>query len=469
MNNTKRELSHKVLISGLAVIFSLVMVLTMISAPTVQISSNASPQVAASTGSYIPNPMMNTNITWSSYNSSWGEMEYFNGTAQANLTAQPSNFYANPISIDTADIQSSQLETFANWTKNMGINPASGGQVKTLTNSSTSVTETVNTTAAQSTINELFLNIPIEKIPSTNLNFTYMTIAYQVSGAKITGEQAQLMLVNTTGTSTSPTNTTIYGSGTLYESLSLWQIIKNGSPKITMNYDTGTLITTGIYQNLPAANSTTYTLKITALDLTTYPIILGQNSTEAEVSQAIGNAHLTKFSPTDHMEIENGGYTVAVSQTLQSPTTQQNSINTNNYIEQATYQGTFTLPTAPDLSYSNSNITLAMTLPGSQYEVANLNGISYLSQIQAKSNGTFSFGTINPNSQNTIILEVEFTASQWNASSNPPSFWSIQGLEYYWWMGVIGLLSFIGLGSLASSHWGGTEENLKLPKGKFGR
>ena len=96
-----------------------------------------------------------------------------------------------------------------------------------------------------------------------------------------------------------------------------------------------------------------------------------------------------------------------------------------------------------------------MTLPGSQYEVANLNGISYLSEIQSKTNGTFTFGTVNPNSQNTIILEVEFTASQWNASSTAPSFWSIQGIEYYWWVGVIGLLSLIGLGSVASAHWGG--------------
>ena len=110
-----------------------------------------------------------------------------------------------------------------------------------------------------------------------------------------------------------------------------------------------------------------------------------------------------------------------------------------------------------------------MSIAGNQYEVANLNGISYLSAITTLKNGTFVFGTINPNAQNTLILETEFTAQQWNASTSAPSFFSVQGLEYYWWVGLIGLMSVIGLGAAASTHFSGEEENLKIPKGKFGR
>ena len=424
---------------------------------------------AATTASILPNPTLNTNISWSSFNSSWGELEYFNGTSQANLTASPNPAVANPISIDTADIQSSQLETFANWTKNIGIDPASGGQVKTLTNSSTSVTETVNTTAAQSTVNEVTLHIPIQKIPSTNLNFTYITIAYSISGANLTGEQAYLALWNTTQVSTLAANSTIYGSGTVYKSISLWQIIKNGIPKITMNYDTGTYITMGIYQNLPAAISSTYTLQITALDLTTYPIILGQNSTGSQINNAIGNAALSIFKPTVPMTVTNGGYSVAVSQNLQNTIESQSAISGGNYIEQVTYQGTLSLPPAPDLTYINSVIQMNLTTPGSQYEVANLNGISYLTTLQTKNNGTFVFATVNPNQQNSVILQVDYTTAQWNSVSGAPPFFSLAGLEYYWWVGLIGFFSLIGLGSAALAHWGGEEENLRTPKGKFGR
>lgn len=453
----------------LAAIAIIAAALFLLAAAAPAAAPESSMQPAASVSNYTPTPTMNTNVTWSSFNSSWGELEYFNGTSQANLTASPNPAVTNPISIDTSDIQSSQLETFANWTKNTGTNAASGGQVKTLTNTSTSVTETVNTTAAQSTINELTLNIPIGEIPSANLNFTYLTIAYSVSGTNLAGEQAYLSLWNTTGTSTKAANSTIYGSGTAYKSISLWQIIKNGNPKITMNYDTGTLITTGIYQNLPAANSTTYTLKITALDLTTYPIILGQNSTGATITSAIDGAKLTSFNPTDKMLITNDGYTVSVQQNMQNVTEQQTSINAGSYTEQATYQGIFEMPTAPDLIYSATNITLPLTISGAQYEVANLNGASYLSSIQKQKNGTFSFGSVNPNSQNSLVLEVEYTTAQWDASSSAPSFFTLAGIEYYWWVAVLGLMGLIGLGSLAISHFGGEEETLRVPKGKFGR
>ena len=154
---------------------------------------------------------------------------------------------------------------------------------------------------------------------------------------------------------------------------------------------------------------------------------------------------------------------------MQNITESQTSISDGTYIEEATYQGTLSLPTAPGLSYGTANVSLNMTVPGSQFEVATLNGISYLSGVQAKTNGTYYFGKVNPNSPNSMILQAKYTASQWDASTHAPSFFSLRGLEYYWWVGVIAGLSIIGLGAAAVSHFGGDEEDLKVPKGKFGR
>ena len=167
--------------------------------------------------------------------------------------------------------------------------------------------------------------------------------------------------------------------------------------------------------------------------------------------------------------IQNEGYTEAVSQPMQNETVQQSSINDGQYTEQATYQGIFQLPATPDLTYSTANITVPLTLPGQQYEVANLNGASYLTEIQQKANGTFTFATVNPNSQNSLILEVEFSTAQWDASSAPPSFFSLAGLEYYWWAALIGLMGLVGLGGVAIAHFGADEQSLRVPKGRFGR
>lgn len=491
MNNTRREkkLSHKVLISGLAVIFSLVMVLTMISAPTVQISSNISPQVAESTGSYIPNPTMNTNITWSTFYNGWNPLEYSNGTANLTLNTAYSSLYANPINVNPLDIKGSiqnYTKRIASSTTNLEWNEisppgewaggsrggVSGGAVFTLSNTSGLVQFTLNTSAASSNGQGAGICIDTASLPSTNLQYDYLTASAEItSGTLITGLNLSIGLnsahCNRTEahvTYTTSTHTPVYMSVPLSQYAA--DIGYNTSGTYYPRLD--------VLLNVPqSTTATTYTVEIGDFAITTYANSIGtsvSNGSIQTITNIVGNAHLTTLAPSfNWTEVDNSGYTVATSQTLQNLITQQNSINTNNYIEQATFQGTFELPTAPDLSYSNTNITLPMALPGSQYEVSNLNGVSYLSQIQAKSNGTFAFGTVNPNSQNTIILEVEFTAAQWNASSTAPSFWSIQGLEYYWWIGIIGLLSLIGLGSVANAHWGGTEENLKVPKGKFGR
>lgn len=487
MNNTRREkkLSHKVLISGLAVIFSLVMVLTMISAPTVQVSSQVvSPEISSQ--GYIPNPVMNSNITWSNFNSSWGTFEYSNGTADNNLSTGFNPLYANPISINPADIQTTALKrtlgtsstywnsTYYNYGGNSAIITGAKGKLYYTTKSSDTAV----------VFGRLYWNISTNYIPSLNLQFDYVTILYVTNQTGTGNAQLTFGISNgstsagTSGSFTGIKNETTYTSGNAITSTTGTTFLSVPASDFVQNINSG-YMQIGLTQTIPETTTNGSLIEnttILGLSITSYPITLGTytNTTGNHPITAMltsnGQNTATQFDPNfAWSSITNNGYSVSTSQSLQNPTSQQTSINNNNYIEQATYQGFFQLPNAPDLTYTNTNITLQMSMSGSQYEVANLNGISYLSSIQAKSNGTFSFGTVTPTTQNTIILEVQFTAAQWNASSTAPSFWSIQGLEYYWWIGVIGLLSFIGLGSLASSHWGGTEENLKVPKGKFGR
>lgn len=495
MNNTKRELSHKVIITGLAVIFSLIMALSMISAPTVQTSSQVvSPEISSQ--GFIPNPIMNSNITWSTFYNSWTSLEYNNGTANQTLNTELNQAYQNPISVNALDIHSTQLYNTSTgynntnkWTANYAYTYGSALTqhiaTSTTINGHPAFLLQTNGTGTGSTKWTPYFSIPFSAYPSNNIAYDYLTVIANVSSAfSASGQGLVFTIENQTGTDASSSvhiiilNNTIKTSGST-TSITPGNTIEFSTPLSNLkglNWNStksnGLTLQVNIYT--PQIQTTTFeTVTIDSIQMTENPLYTGTtqlNGTQQPLENYIGNAQLTSFNPDfQWKDVTNNGYTVSTSQTLQNPTSQQTSINTNNYIEQGTYQGFFELPNAPDLSYSSTNITLQMTLPGTQFEVANLNGISYLSSIQAKTNGTFSFETVSPTKQNTIILEVEFTASQWNASSTAPSFWSIQGLEYYWWIGVIGLLSLIGLGSVASAHWGGTEENLKVPKGKFGR
>ena len=188
------------------------------------------------------------------------------------------------------------------------------------------------------------------------------------------------------------------------------------------------------------------------------PMTLGtaeNNGSLIQVSQLNQTGRLQTFNPDfTWSDVANGGYAVATSQVLQNITTSQSSINSGNYIEQVTYQGSLSLPTAPDISYSNTNITMPVTIPGNQYLVANLNGVSYTSTLSGMKNGTLAYGSVNPNNANSIVLEVDYTASQWNSVSNAPSFWTnpIGAIEYYWYISLGVLLGAIGLGAGMSSR-----------------
>lgn len=487
----------KAIFGGLGlVIFSALIVLIM-TAPSGAVMNHEQATAAATSQpvSYIPNPTMNTNITWSTFYHGWNPLEYNNGTANLTLNTQLSTFYQNPISVNALDIQSSQLYNtstgYNNLSKWVYAAPDTFGSAvtqhiatSTQINGHSAVIFQTNGTSTTDTGWVPFFSIPFADYPSNNIAYDYLTVIANISSSfKASGQTLHFTIENTTGTETASSvtigisNNTVKTSKTT--SINPSNMVEFSTPLsalkgLNWNSTQSDGLTIQVYINTPEIQTSTYeTVTIDSIQMTENPLYAGTaqvNGSQQALEDFTGNAQLTSFNPDfSWSKVNNDGYEVATSQTMQSPTESQSQISSSTYIEQATYQGTFYTPTAPDLTYTNSNITLPVNIAGNQYEVANLNGVSFLSTLQTKDNGTFSFGSINPNNQNTLILEVEYTASQWNASTNAPSFFSIQGIEYYWWVGVIGLLSVIGLAAAASSHFSGEEENLKIPKGKFGR
>jgi hypothetical protein len=161
---------------------------------------------------------------------------------------------------------------------------------------------------------------------------------------------------------------------------------------------------------------------------------------------------LSTFSPTFNWKsVINDGYTVAVSQSLQNLTTQQSAVSTGSYVEQVEYQGSFALPTAPDLSYGAANLTEHFNVSTAQVQVLDINGVSYLSAISGK-NGTIQLlSSVNPNGQTQFLQIVDYTQSQWTSISSPPGIFTIQGIEYYWEEFIIAILAVVGIGAGAAS------------------
>ena len=200
--------------------------------------------------------------------------------------------------------------------------------------------------------------------------------------------------------------------------------------------------------------------------MTDYPITLGQNSTGSQIYQTSGNAQLSVFKTPSQMTVINGGYTVATSQPMgiaSNYTETQASISSGSYIEETTQQAIFSLPTAPDLSYTNSNLTLQMNgINASQVTLINANGVSYSSGLSGFNGSTYALTTVNPNSPNSVIIQVEYTAAQWNSFTFAPSFFSVAGIEYYWWIFIISTLGAVGLFAGLKSYAAGKEETQRV-------
>ena len=476
MMKTKRTLGIAAIVS-IAVAF-----LFLASAAAPAMSSNqANAFTSQANANLLPNPTLNSNITWSTYYSGWSTLEYNNGTSNTTLDAQPSAIYQNPITVLPQDIVANgtlQNDKIAGSVWNNGTitigNAVEGGSAYSTGYSSIgNVREPyIQANTSKAAANGYWMDLPkidLTSLPSSNPEYDYVTVGIITSGAQATGISSQIYISN--GTATIPLNLTASANQALYESLNLKQIEQENN-KIGLNTSgKGALSYLQIepLMNLPASTSTSeYKMQLFAYAITPYPILLGETSTGQEPNTIIGSAQLSSLTLPKGSTIYNGGYTVAVSQPLQNLTTSQNAISDGNYIEQVEYQGQFELPTAPDLSYAQANISEQFNVSTSQTQVLDINGVSYLSAISTKNGTVTLLSSGNPNSQTQFLQIVDYTQSQWNSISSPPGIFSIAGIEYYWWIAVGGLATLIGLAG-AAKHAGTKADQERIRRGGGGR
>ena len=438
-----------------------------------------------------PNPTVNVNVTWSSFNSSWGELEYNNGSANLTLNAQPSTTYRNPISVNPLDIQSNQLyntssgyNNLSNWgTASSGTFASPITQhiaTSTTINGHKAIMFQENATGTGATQWVPTFSIPFAKYPSNNIAYDYLTvIANESSQFTASGQSLYISIenmtdsnvadnayINITGNKLSTASpTSIYPGGLIEFSAPLNQI-----SGLNFNASQSDGLTVRLVMTTPDVQTSTYqTVTIDSIQLTENQLYLGTtqtNTTQEALADFTGNAQLTSFNPNFAWSaVNNNGYTVSVSQTIQNLTTTQTPISSGNYIEQVEYQGLFDLPTAPDLSYGPANLTEAFNLSTSQTQVLDINGVSYLSEISGK-NGTIQLlASVNPNQPTQFLQIVDYTQSQWNSISVAPGIFTIAGIEYYWWIAVGGLATLIGLAA-AAKHAGTKADQERIRRGR---
>ena len=421
-----------------------------------------------------PNPALSTNITWSTFNSSWNPLEYYNGTSYNNLSTSMSNYYANTISINPTDLIAKgtlQNEATGSLYWNNSSNWAWAGG-STTTNQTRSISSSTLNGITQIQLSVVVsgtgtygpytnLEIPISDFPSQNPAYDYITAIGELSAPTNSHSSFHFNFANQT--SSTPISNSVSPNTPL-------AIEHNLELPIGFNTTAGSGYSSHVsFQAVlslpnPTINGT-YTITIYAFSMTDYPISYGTNNTGSIITNSTGNMHLSTFSPTLPMTINNNGYSVAVSQSLQDLTTQQNAISSGNYIEQVEYQGNFALPTAPDLSYGSANLTEQFNVSTSQTQVLDINGVSYLSTISGK-NGTIQLlSPVNPNNRVQFLQIVDYTQSQWNSISNSPGLFTLAGIEYYWWIAVGGLATLIGLGA-AAKHAGTKADQERIRRGR---
>jgi len=476
--------SKKSLIAIAGVFISVAIFLMTATQPA--IAPEAAPATTQTTaGVAQPTPYENTNITWSSYNASMARNEYLNGTGAAGyINAEPSVFYQNYISVNPSHIiapkilENDKLGTLqttwdsspwatgtsiANVTFSTSQKNISGVPVETLT---ADVSGTHN--ARQQ---GMVYNIPPSNYSSQNLEYDYVTFIMNFAVPRNSGAVGGVTLQNDTYSAIEIGN--LITSGTYYFSENLAQIQKNAEYTVTWNTTAGSgyssLLGIVPYINIPeGAPNGTYSITITALAMTTYPITFGSNYTGSTITSA-PTLQLSNFHPdVNNVTIVNNGYSEALSMPIemgQNYTQTQNQISSGNYIEETTTQGNLEYPTGTDISYTGTNITMSLNgIGGIQIPVLDINGVSYTGKVSNMSgNQTLYAGTVNPNEPNNVIYQVEYTASQWNSITSPPFFLSVQGIEYYWWIGIIAIFGGLGIFAGAKSYATGKEENLRAP------
>ncbi len=459
-------MNKKLILTGFAIFISLIFLM----APVASASHSISPAATTSSTNYQPDPSLNTNVTWDNFYSGWNPLEFnINATSNGTLNANYSDFYANPVTVNPTEIiapGSLQNEKIGGeyWNSTGGL-ITSGNTLQTTDYNATNVTyvpstvtvngvtyikETATVTGTIPPVNVgIGIVIPATDYTSQNLAYDYLTVITSTSAPN--GADSTININN--GTTTAFLTGNIV-TGSNYISISLEQIAKKYGIGLNTTAGAGYAKEIVIYSdlNLPAGVADgTYSTEITGLALTTQPLYLGTNSTGAQATQGTGNIALAKFSPDfRYNSIINNGYTVAVSQYLQNVTQTQTPITSGNYIEQVGYQGSFLLPSAPDLSYGSANLTIGLTVPASQFQVLDVNGVSYLPSLGNKTNGTVALiSATNPSTQISYLAYVDYTASQWQSISHPAGIFTYDGIAYYYFIAIGVIAALIGLGVAA--------------------
>ena len=410
-----------------------------------------------------PFPTLNTNVTWSTfYRNYTNPMEYeINSTAKGILNAEPNTFYKNPITVNTGDIESSQLDAsnarFLNtseWSYGLGATNSltlEKGSINKMDYSFSTLDKTISA-------GFLLYGIPEANLPYDNPAYNYITISgYTTQTGSVNGMSVipyfgnftthQISSVSTKNGTVMQGTTYIYSNEQFFISANMPTLLKDSKYN-----NTGLNVLFGI-NDVNTTTAATFNLYITGITLSGEPLYVGTNANNNIIYGNIGKSlELQKFDPNfNWTSINDNGYTVAVSQPLQKATTQQNAISGINYIEQVEYQGSFGLPSAPDLSYGPATLTEELNISSSQVQVLDINGQSYLNSLTGK-NGTVTLVSAANPTQTTSYLEiVDYTSSQWQSISGPPGFFSVAGIEYYFDELVLGIAAFMGLGATAAA------------------
>lgn len=459
-------------------VFAIVVALLFLIAP---VGTAHSQGIASATTNYQPNVSLNSNITWSTFYNGWTPLEYSNGTGNKTVNTDLSSFSNNPITVNPWDIQSKEFGTgtginltrAGNWT----TTGANGGSVFSaiVSSSSGKISTTLNESLA-SVQGSVGLGtglitkfIPNSDLPSNNEAYDFISLQAKISGISGTGIDGYIEIFNTTRTSTSPNMGDAIGYNTTTQKMegngnrilgcinqNIYMSIPLSRTALTNEMTNSQGIYIALFVGLPEGTNV-YNLEIKDITFGTAPMDLGTTGNQTNQTESIyyggyGNAHLTTFNPNfPWTEITNGGYSVSTSQHLSQAMNYsaiKTPISSGNYVEEVGYSGNFHLPQGPDLSYSGSNLTLGMNVPGSQIQVLDINGLSYLNDVQNKTNGTVSLiNSVNPNSQISFLEYVNYTYSQWNSISSPPGAFSIYGIEYYYWIAIGAVAGLIGLGA----------------------
>ena len=403
---------------------------------------------------------MNTNASWSTFYSGWSPLEYNTSTANETLTTGLSNFYTNPISINSSKIQTSALNDV-----NSSINVSSSEILYHQTGQNYTVYKTTNsvTLGSNGTVKENLMygyEIPITALPSNNIAFDFLIMTGYICGVHTTGQYASIHISNSSennvgltfenGTIIKSSASTHFGNGAFFISAPISAMTNNLT---NLNFSKTSSIGLSILLSQPIGKSLNLIgVRMTGIAISTSPNTLG--TTNGKIYQAYygNNEEMSQFAPDfKWTKIINNGYQVAISQPLQNETLTQTAISNGSNIEEVQQGGKFILPSAPDLSFGPSNITEQLNVSSKQVMVLDINGLSYLSTISGKNNTILLLSSVNPNGQTQFLQIVDYTQSQWTSISSPPGIFTLAGIEYYWEEFIIAILAIVGVGGGAAA------------------